>query len=39
MAANNECPGPVPLLAGEERGQSGGMETLLAGVIAPSIWE
>lgn len=39
MAANSEHPGPIPLLACVERGQSGGVETLLAGIIAPSIWE
>lgn len=39
MAANNEGPGRVPLLACAEGGQSGGLESLLAGIIAPSIWE
>ena len=39
MVANSERPGPIPLLACVERGQSGGVETLLAGIIAPSIWE
>ena len=30
---------PVPLPACAERDLSGGMETLLAGTIAPSAWE
>lgn len=39
MAANDECPGPILLLACAERDQSGGVETLLAGIITPSLWE